>query len=120
MLSEKDRAEIKRMIAEMYELAGISPVWDGTVNERVAEVFATMLYETKKCSTAFAWVPRPSGGKPSPLWLVTHFGKGVFRTNVRKLSMTCARQVILNWKRELDLADLGLSYGRLDAVECSS
>lgn len=120
MLNERDAGEIKEMIRGLYELSGISPVWDGTVNDRVAEIFAIMIFETQKCSRAFAWVPKPSGGKPSPLWLVSNLTNGVFRTHSQKLSVTCARQVILNWGRELELAELGLSYKRIDEMVCTS
>ncbi|WP_418647791.1 hypothetical protein ACNQFN_01830 [Thauera butanivorans] len=105
------------MIQALYRLAGITPVWDGAVNQRVAEVFGTMLFETQKCSRAFAWAPKPSGGKPSPFWLITYLGNGIFQTHLGRLSMTCARQVIRSWQSELNLAEMGIAHRKLPVWE---
>lgn len=112
MATDKDKAEIKAMIQSLYELANIPP-WDGEVNEDVARVFGVMLAETQKCSSAFAWIPTPPGGRASITWLLTSLGKGIFRAHQRKLSFACARAVIYTWGSALDMAALGIGMSRV-------
>ena len=112
MASSKDLVEVKEMIQSLYRYAGI-PVWDGEVNEEVARVFGIMLLETQKCSSAFAWIPPPPGGRASIVWLVQKLGRGIFNSYKGKLSFTCARGVIYKWKTALDMASIGISTSRL-------
>jgi hypothetical protein len=37
MASDKEKAAVKEMIQSLYKYANVLPVWDGDVNERVAE-----------------------------------------------------------------------------------
>lgn len=79
MNTDKEKAEIKKMIQSLYRFANILPVWDGEVNDDVAAVFGTMIAETRTCSKAFGWVPKPPGGRASVTWLAQQLGRGVFR-----------------------------------------
>jgi hypothetical protein len=94
MVTENDKAEVKEMIQSLHPFANILPVWDGEVNDEVAAVFGTMLAETTKCSIAFGWVPKPSGGRATISWVVHQLGPGVFNSTRGRLSFTCARTVI--------------------------
>ncbi len=114
MASNKENEEVKEMIQSLYRLANL-PVWNGEVNERVAEVFGVMLSETKKCSDAFKLIPTPPGWKATIGWLVMQFGRGLFRHYSLKLSLTCARSVIYNWGTELEMAAKGIVSVRLPA-----
>ena len=109
MASDNGSADVKEMIQSLYRFANILPVWDGEVNEKVAEVFGIMLSETKKCSTAFGWVPKPPGGRASVSWLAMQFGNGTFNAYRSRLSFTCASAVICKWKTQLDMASLGIA-----------
>jgi hypothetical protein len=100
------------MVESCYERAGVPLNWNLNINEQVAEVFAIMLDETAKCSTAFSWVPMPPAGKPSIFWLVTQLGKGVFNRNLKKMAKTCAMGVINRWGNQLKMASMGLYIGR--------
>jgi len=113
MSSADERAEVKAMIQALYQAAHVTRSWDGEVNERVAEVFGAMLLETTKCSEAFAWVPRPTGGRASITWLVTNLGRGLFSIHKTRLSYTCARAVVYKWAHELKMASLNLSCEKL-------
>lgn len=101
------------MIQSLYRFANVLPVWDGEVNDEVAAVFGTMLDETRKCSKAFGWIPRPPGGRASTTWLITQFGRGIFNASRGRLSFTCARAVIYQWKSALAMASLGVAIRRV-------
>lgn len=113
MASEKDKAEVKHMIQSLYELAGISPAWDGEVNDDVARVFGIMIAETQKCSAAFRLIPPPPGGRASIIWLVNRLGHGIFNRYKKRLSLACARAVIYNWSAALQEATLSIGMSRL-------
>lgn len=115
MAADKEKAELKEMIQSLYKFANVHLVWDVEVNERVAEVFAVMLSETKKCSDAFGWVPTPPGGRASITWIVMQLGRGLFNHHKSRLSPTCARGVIYMWGRQLEMASLGIAAKRLPA-----
>ncbi len=112
MASEEDREEVRLMIEALFRLAGVPLIWRGEVNERVAEVFGTMLNETASCSEAFKMVPTPPGGRASIVWLVRQFGRGLFRHYSSRLSATCARAVVHRWRSTLELASMGLARER--------
>ncbi len=61
-MSSLDDYEVETMIDAYYKAAGLSG-WRGKVNDDVAAVFGDMVIETKRCSEAMSWVPRPIGGK---------------------------------------------------------
>lgn len=109
----QEEADLKEMIRSLYRFANILPVWDGEVNDDVAAVFGTIIAETKKCSQAFGWVPKPPGGRASVSWLVQQLGRGVFNSYHKRLSFTCARAVIYKWKSALEMASLGVAMRKL-------
>jgi hypothetical protein len=115
MASDQEKAHVKEMIQAPYQLANIPKTWDLDVNDGVAEVFGVMLSETRKCSnsSAFTWVPKPPLGRASISWLAMQLGRSVFNRHKGGLSATCARVVIGNWGRALQMASLGVSSGVL-------
>lgn len=108
MATEKELAEVRNMIESFYEFAGIRLPNNFTVNEGVAAVFGTMLYETRRCSSAFVWVPQPPGGRASISWLATQLVRGLFNSYRKQLSLSCAREVIRVWRTPLEEAMIGL------------
>lgn len=109
MAREQNEQVVKEMIQSLYRLAGIHPVWNGEVNDAVADIVEKMLFETRVCSQAFVWVPKPPTGKASVMWLAMNIGRAAFATSRAKLSQTCTRKVILNWRTPLELASRGLA-----------
>ena len=110
MTPEKNLAEVKDMIQFFYRFAGISPSWNGNVNEKVAEIFGIMLEQTARCSDAINWIPTPPTGPASIKWLATSLGKAVYNHLQNKLSITCARGVIYKWNTQMEMASMGLAY----------
>jgi hypothetical protein len=113
MAREQNERAVQEMIQSLYRLAGISPLWDGEVNDAVAEIVEKMLSETRYCSQAFAWVPKPPTGRASLLWPAMNAGRSAFATSRAKLSQACARKVMLDWRTPLELASQGLALSRL-------
>lgn len=112
MNTDKEKV-VKEMIQSLYRFANILPVWDGEVNDDVAAVFGTMIAETRTCSNAFGWVPKPPGGRASITWLAQQLGRGIFNSHGSRLSYTCARGVIYKWKSALDMASAGVAMERM-------
>jgi|SRR5450830_522147 len=113
MATESEKAEVKEMIQSFYQFANILPVWDGEVNDDVAAVFGTMIAETRTCSDAFGWVPKPAGGRATVSWVVRQLGRGVFNAFRARLSFTCARAVIYKWRTALELASMGVAMKKV-------
>lgn len=107
MATEQEATEVRHMIESFYHFAGLAPPANLQVNDYVAEVFGVMLNETRKCSKAFVWVPRPPGGRATIVWLAMQLGRGVFNSHRSKLSFTCARFVIATWGKKLQDASYG-------------
>lgn len=110
---EDESAQVKAMIQSFYQFANVPLAPELEVNERVAEVFGIMLNESRKCSKAFGLVPTPPGGRASIAWLAMQLKRGVFNHYRSQMSFTCARGVIYQWNRELELASMGLATERL-------
>lgn len=109
MATDSEKAEVKDMIQSLYRFANILPVWDGEVNDDVAAVFGTMIAETRTCSNAFGWVPKPIGGRATVSSVVRQLGRGVFNAFRGRLSFTCARAVVYKWRTALELASMGIA-----------
>lgn len=103
-----EKEKVRDAINAFYQGAGVDKKITGEINEHVAYVFGEMLQETKKCSTAFAWVPVPSGGKATIVWIVRNIARSMIERLRNRSSVTCARGVIAIWDRELQMAGLGL------------
>lgn len=112
MKTEEQKAEVKQMVQGLYRLAQM-PVWEGEVNDAVAEVFGIMLFETQKCSKAFKWLPPPPSGRATIVWLAIQFARGAFRAHSARLAYPCARVVIARWGTQLEMASRGLAMLRL-------
>lgn len=112
MASDAEKAEVKEMVESFYKFANVPLNWDGEINERVAEVFGVMLSETRQCSMAFGWMPKPPGGRASIVWLAVQLGRGMFNHYRLQLSFVCARGVIFKWGRQLEMASMGLAVAR--------
>src|SRR5690606_27759357 len=78
-------------INTLYNRAGINTQFRGEVNEDVAAVVGDLLTDIGTCSDAFRWVPRPTGGKASILWLVKNISQSVMAELKQKQSVTCMR-----------------------------
>lgn len=109
MNTDKEKMDVKEMIQSLYRFANILPVWDGEVNDDVAAVFGTMIAETRTCSQAFGWVPKPPSGRASVTWLAQQLGRGVFNSYRNRLSFTCVRTVIYKWKSAMEMASAGVA-----------
>lgn len=115
MSSANHEVIVREMIESLYRVAGL-PVWKGEINDSVATIVQKTLYETRKCSAAFVWVPQPPGGRASVFWLVTNIGRSAFNASVGKLSRHCARTAILKWRTALEIATHGLASSRRKVV----
>ena len=109
MATDQQNAAVKEMIQSFYRFANVLPVWDGEVNERVAEVFGIMLNEAQKCSNAMGWIPTPPGGRASIVWLAMQVSRVISNNYRARLSFTCAREVLRVWGKELQMASMGIS-----------
>jgi hypothetical protein len=109
MSREQNEQAVKEIIQSLYRVAGILPVWNGEINDEVATIVMKMLAATKDCSHAFIWVPQPPGGRATVAWLAMNLGRSALAMSREKLSQTCARTVIYEWRTALDLASQGLA-----------
>jgi len=101
-LSTSDSKSVKEAITEFYNLAGIQPpVIDGDVSEKTAEIFYQMYNAAATCSSAMDLVPRPSGGPPGIVWIVTQLTGAVIRRHKGKLTYICILKAINNWRSAL-------------------
>jgi len=103
-----DNTIVRDAINAFYKSAGLDINHTGDINERVAHVFGQMLNDTKKCSDAFRWVPRPSGGPASIAWVASNFKRGIISKLNGTQSFTCARAVILKYKSKMAMASMGV------------
>jgi hypothetical protein len=103
-----DHTAVKNAINAFYKAAGLNLTFEGDVNARVAETFGEMIFATQKCSTALSWVPRPIGGKATISWIVRNFTQSVLRQIESKQSLTCAKEVVRNYRTKLQLSALGI------------
>jgi hypothetical protein len=104
-MSDKEIA--REVIDAFFKEAGFTHGWNGQVNENVAKVFGKMLEATRDCLAAFVWVPKPTG-VPSISWIAKSLGRGFIRDIQGKRSFVCAQRAVYNFKRELDMAAMGL------------
>lgn len=102
-----DKEITKEVINAFFKAAGITHGWQGSVNEKVAAVFGTILEETRHCSAALAWVPRPTG-RATISWVAKQLGSSFIREIQGKTSFLCAKTVIYKWRRALDMAAAGI------------
>ncbi|REL26256.1 hypothetical protein DXX93_06430 [Thalassotalea euphylliae] len=103
-----DHIAVKNAINAFYSGAGLNLTFKGSVNEKVAQVFGEMIIATQQCSDALNWVPRPTGGKATISWIVKHFTKSSLRQISTKQSLTCAKEVVRNYKTKIQLAAMGI------------
>ncbi|WP_063881416.1 hypothetical protein, partial [Pseudoalteromonas luteoviolacea] len=103
-----DDTSVKNAINAFYKGAGLNLTFKGDVNDRVAKVFGEMIFATQKCTTALNWVPRPSGGKATISWVVKNFSQSVLRQIESKQSLTCAKEVVRNYRTKLQIAASGI------------
>ncbi|REL27058.1 hypothetical protein DXX93_11115 [Thalassotalea euphylliae] len=101
-----EKEVVRDAINAFYKGAGVNKKFTGSVNDKVANIFGKMLIETRKCSNALAWVPTPPGGRATITWFATNFGRAMLDRFRDSVSLTCARQVIHVWSRELDRASI--------------
>ncbi|WP_215398270.1 hypothetical protein [Rheinheimera oceanensis] len=110
MITPQQKQHVRDLINILYSRAGIKTQFRGEVNEDVAAVVGDLLTDIATCSDAFRWVPKPTGGKASVLWLVKNNSQSVMAELKQKQSVTCMRARILQYKTSLDMAAAGLGY----------
>ncbi|PHI34724.1 hypothetical protein CBQ28_23180 [Pseudoalteromonas sp. GCY] len=91
-----------------YKGAGLNLSFKGSVNENVAQVFGEMIQATKSCTTALNWVPEPTGGKATIKWIVKNFAQSIVKQLSSEQSLTCAKEVVRNYRTKMELAALGI------------
>lgn len=96
------------VINALYKGAGIHKKYSGDPNEQVARVLGKMLEEIRSCSSALAWVPKPTGGRATIAWVARNFARSKIDRLRDSQSLTCARSVIYKWDRKLQMAGKGL------------
>ncbi|XVJ71567.1 MAG: hypothetical protein HEQ39_19670 [Rhizobacter sp.] len=109
----ENKEELKKIIESFFKFSGTPVPWNGVVNDGVAAVFYNMLRTTAECSKALSFVPRPSGGPASVLWLVTQLGWVGYRNIENRLSVSCAKKAIANLRSDFQLATMGVAAVRL-------
>ncbi|WP_166838559.1 hypothetical protein [Rheinheimera pleomorphica] len=110
MATPQQKQHVRELINTLYHRAGVKAQFRGEINEDVAAVVGQLLTEIGTCSDAFRWVPRPTGGKASILWLAKNITKSVMAELKQKQSVTCMRARILQHKTSLEMAAAGLAY----------
>jgi len=102
-----DKEIVKEVIDAFFKEAGFQGGWSGTVNDNVAHVFGKMLSESRDCSAALAWVPRPTG-RATIVWIVKNLGRSFVRDIKGKRAFICSQRAVYNFKTELDMASMGI------------
>ncbi|KKO45443.1 hypothetical protein WG68_10355 [Arsukibacterium ikkense] len=110
MTEQQQKEHVRELINTLYERAGIKMEFRGEINEDVAAVIGDLLTDISSCSAAFRWVPRPSGGKASIVWLATNITRSILADLKEKQSVSCMRARILYYRSFLELAAAGLGY----------
>lgn len=109
MATAYEKDELRRQIDRFFKLSFSSAPTGLIVNDRVADVFMTMLDEAHKCTAASYYIPRPTGGISSLTSLAVGYAKSVYTAigddGIRRY---CASQTIRNWSQELKMASMGL------------
>ncbi|MBB6544968.1 hypothetical protein [Thalassotalea piscium] len=103
-----DKEKVRQVINSLYNFSGIQSKYTGDINPKVAELVGQLLKEINTCSTAFSWVPRPTGGKATIAWVAQNVGKSVLAQLSEKQSLSCARVRVGQFQRPLQLAGLGI------------
>ncbi len=103
-----DENKLKEMIVAFYAVADESPPSQLKINDKVATVFAEMLYETEECSRKMTKVPLPPGRKATVVWLTSYVWGVFFDTFSKELNTVCVKSVIRNWKTAMHNASMGL------------
>ncbi|WCM93208.1 hypothetical protein M5C99_00290 [Acidovorax sp. NCPPB 2350] len=107
--TDAQKAALKETIDSFFRFAQVPVPWNGMVNDGVAMVFHNMLTETAKCSQALSFVPRPAGGPASVVWLSMQLAGVGYRNIQKKLSVTCAKKAVQNFRSDFQLASMGAS-----------
>ncbi|SFD82505.1 hypothetical protein [Paracidovorax konjaci] len=105
--TDAQKAALREMIDSFFRFAQTPVPWNGVVNDGVATVFHNMLTETAKCSRALSFVPRPSGGPASVVWLAAQLAGVGYRNIQKKMSITCAKKAVQNFRSDFQLASMG-------------
>ncbi|KAF7764865.1 hypothetical protein PCIT_b0956 [Pseudoalteromonas citrea] len=103
-----EQKSVENAINAFYKVAGLNIKFNGSINNKVAEIFGKMIIETQKCTTALNWVPRPTGGKATISWVAKNFTRSVLRQLEEGQSLICAKTAVLRFKSPLHLAAMGV------------
>jgi len=102
-----DKELVRSVINAFYKSAGITKTFSGDINEEVAITFGKMLSQSYECSESISWVPRPTG-VVSISWIVRNFKRSIIERLRNSQYFVCARWVVYNWTRKMDMASLGV------------
>ncbi len=103
-----DHTAVKNAINAFYKAAGLNLTFEGDVNARVAETFGEMILCNSEMLNCIKLVSRPIGGKATISWIVRNFTQSVLRQIESKQSLTCAKEVVRNYRTKLQLSALGI------------
>ncbi|PAY01091.1 hypothetical protein CKO50_11800 [Pseudoalteromonas sp. HM-SA03] len=103
-----EEKSVKDAINAFYNGADVDLKFSGEINPRVAEIFGKMIEETRQCTTALKWVPKPTGAKATTGWIAKNFTQSIISQLSEEQSLSCAKKVILNYKSPMKLASLGV------------
>lgn len=101
-----DEIIAKEVINSFFKSIGIQRKWNEPVNDEVAEIFARMLDEVRKCSDAISWIPKPSG-KATVSWLARQLGRSFIEKMNGKTSLACARYSVNAYLSAMIIASHG-------------
>ncbi|REL25426.1 hypothetical protein DXX93_01910 [Thalassotalea euphylliae] len=103
-----DKQRVKETINAIYTFAGIGKKFTGDVNPKVAEVVGNLLKDINSCSTAFSWVPQPTGGKATISWIAKNMSRSILEQLKNDQSYVCARARVWQYVRPIQLASQGV------------
>ncbi len=104
-----NKYKLRSQIKKFYKLADIPAPIITSVNDEVASIFATMVYEAKSCSKKMTFVPSPSTKAITVTWVIKYLATIMW--NVNKEDVTnekCLKATIANYNKPLIMASQGL------------
>ncbi len=67
------------------------------------------MQDIRGCTNALNWVPRPSGGRATIAWVAKNLGQAFVRElKKRKVSLTCAKTRLWQYRTELEMLAAGI------------
>lgn len=101
--SASDRAEVQASINIFYKRFGSS--WPGEVNDAVAETFATMMFELRKCSQTMALIPKPTT-KITIKYVAKYLSKIIMQRIRDDIDSKCALFIFNSYQQPMRIAQI--------------